>query len=168
MKIEFFDNDGIPNSYCELEGEKYRVRSEVLILKGDKVYLKKSNVKNQYDRYYKIPGGSVEPDYGVIETSIKEAQEESRINIKNCKELGFITQRYKTIPEWHKRLLWTKGLKYVGCMTYICVAEYQNKYTGYIKPEDQEEEMLHGNWYSINELTKEHREAIRKYYSRKL
>lgn len=169
MEIKFFDNNGIYNAYVEVNNEKYRVRSEVLILKNKKVYLKKSKEMNQYFRNYKIPGGSIEPNYGIIKTAEKEAKEESRIIIKDCHCINLskpIIKKYEKIPEWHKTILWKNGFKYAGYVTFVCVAKYHDRYNGYIKKEDQEEEMLKGKWYDYlndNSIIEEHKKAIELY-----
>lgn len=149
-KIYFvYDPVGIANAVMEIDGKKYRVRAEVLITKGDKVYVNYTRQLNQYGRKYKIPGGSIIPGKSPEETVICEAREEARLLIRNVRFTGKkLIQKYTKIPEWHKRILLPIGLKYVGTVTLICTAEACGKYTGYIRPEDSEADMLeNGKFY---------------------
>lgn len=149
-KIEFvYDPIGIANAVMIIDGKQYRVRAEVLIKKDDKVYVNYTRKLNQYNRKYKIPGGSIMPGKSVEETVACEAREEARLLIKNVRFTGEkIIQKYTRIPEWHKKILWPIGLKYAGSVTLVCIAEACGKYTGYIRPEDSEADMLeNGEFY---------------------
>ena len=147
-----YDADGIANSVEEINGKKYRVRVETLIIKDNKVYLYKTGALNQYGRYYKIPGGSIEPGLSLAESARKECREECRAEIKNVKRKGKYITEYKMIPEWHKKILWPIGLKYSGSITYVFVAEYKGMYNGYIKKQDIEPGMFQGGkWYDLND-----------------
>lgn len=75
-----YDADGIANSVEEINGKKYRVRVETLIIKDNKVYLYKTGALNQYGRYYKIPGGSIEPGLSLAESARKECREKVNIS----------------------------------------------------------------------------------------
>ena len=150
-KITFvYDPEGIANAVMVIGGEKYRVRAEVLIKKGDKLYVNYTRRRNQYNRYYKIPGGSIMPSKSAEETVVCEAREEARLLIKNVRfTCNKLIQRYTEIPEWHKRILWPLGLRYVGSVTLICMAEAYGRYDGYVKPEDSEPDMLNnGKFYA--------------------
>lgn len=167
MKINYvYDPTGIANAYVTIKGEKYRVRSEVLVMKGDKVLINYTKKLNQYNRTYKIPGGSIEPENDIYGTVAKESKEECRVNIKNVWYPGIkLIQRYTQIPEWHKEILWPLGLKYVGCVTFVLCAEYDSRYKGYIAPNDQEPDMLNAKFYYPEQipLIKAHIKAINGY-----
>lgn len=169
MKNVYFvnDHDGIENAVMDINGKQYRVRSEVLILdNSNRVYVVNCNKMNQYDRMYKIPGGSITSDNSIINTAINESKEECRFLIKDVMytNIKYINE-YKYIPEWHKRILWPIGLKYSGSITFVCVARLCGHYDGYIKINDMEEEMLKGVFTNYSGLTKLHREAINRYLS---
>lgn len=158
--------NGSPNAVAvETEGN-FRVRVETLILKDGKVMINNTGKLNQYDRFYKIPGGSIEPGLTLEESAAKECREEVRANVVDLKYCCKIKNLYKEIiPEWHKRLLWPLGLKYVGSLTYVFVAQYKDYFDGFIKEQDQELEMLEGcKFYDISEiknvLCDEHREVL--------
>lgn len=162
-----YDKDGIANAVETLKEGNFRVRVETLILKDGKVMINNTRKLNQYGRYYKIPGGSIEPGMSLEESAAKECREEVRVNIKNIRYVCKIKNLYKTIPEWHKRILWPIGLRYIGSLTYVFIAEYKDRFSGYIKEQDQELEMLQGcKFYDINEISSilcsEHRIALKE------
>lgn len=165
-KIKYvYDRDGIANSVETLKEGNFRVRVETLILKDGKVMINNTHKLNQYGRYYKIPGGSIEPGMSLEESAAKECREEVRANVVDLKYCCKIKNLYKKIPEWHKRILWPLGLKYVGSLTYVFIGRYDSYYKGYIKEQDQELEMLKGcKFYDISEienvLCDEHREIL--------
>lgn len=167
-----YDKHGISNAYVNEKEGKFRVRVETLIIKDGKVMINNTQKLNQYGRYYKIPGGSIEPGLSLEESAAKECREEVRANVVDFKYCCKIKNLYKEIPEWHKRILWPLGLKYVGSLTYVFIGRYENKYNGYIKEQDQEVEMLNGcKFYDISKiksvLCDEHREVLEKYYIKK-
>lgn len=164
-----YDKHGIANAYVEENGEKYRVRIETLIIRNGKVLLNKTNKLNQYNRYYKIPGGSIEPGLSLEDSAIKECQEEVMMNVDNMKYCGKIKYIYNSVPEWHKTILWPLGLKYKGCIVYVFIGEYRDKYEGYIKEQDLEPDMLNSRFYSIDDivLCKEHRKMLKDYFRRR-
>lgn len=162
--------NGSANAVVKEDEGNFRVRVETLILKDGKVMINNTQKLNQYGRLYKIPGGSIEPGLTLEESAAKECREEVRANVVDLKYCCKIKNLYKEIiPEWHKRLLWPLGLKYVGSLTYVFIGRYDSYYKGYIKEQDQELEMLEGcKFYDISEienvLCDEHREVLEKLY----
>lgn len=165
-KIEFvYDNDGIANSVQMINGKKYRVRVETLIIKDNHVYLYKTGKLNQYGRYYKIPGGSIEPGMSLAQSAQKECREECRMYVGGMKEVGYYTTEYKMIPEWHKRILWPIGLKYSGCVTHVFIGHYTGDFKGFIKSQDVEPGMVEkGAFYELDDkdLCELHASILRK------
>lgn len=164
-KIKYiFDHNGIPNAYIEEDGEKYRVRVETLILKGkDKVLLYKTGKKDQYNRLYKIPGGSIEPGLSLEDVAEKECREEVRINIKNLKCRSKVKMKYDEIPKWQKEVLWPLGLDCIGVIIFIYTATYDSKYNGDIDENDRDDNMYkHSRFYSIKDpiISIEHRKIL--------
>lgn len=159
-----YDHNGIPNAYIEEGGKKYRVRVEVLILKGkDKVLLYKTGKKDQYNRLYKIPGGSTEPRLSLEDVAEKECREEVRVNIKNLKFRGRVKMLYDTIPKWQKEILWPLGLDCIGVIIFIYTATYDSKYSGDIDENDRDDNMYNNSkFYSIEDpiISTEHRIAL--------
>lgn len=160
-----FDPNGIANAVESMEEGNFRVRVETLILKDRKVMINNTGKLNQYGRYYKIPGGSIEPGMSFEESAAKECREEVRANVVDLKYCCKIKNLYKKIPEWHKKILWPMGLKYIGSVTYVFIGRYDSYYKGFIKEQDQELEMLEGcKFYDIskikNVLCDEHREIL--------
>lgn len=164
-----YDKHGIANAFVEEGDKKYRVRVETLILKGKKVLINKTGKLNQYGRYYKIPGGSIEPGMTLEESAKKECREEVLMNVKDMEYYLKIKNKYTKIPEWHKKILWPLGLKYEGSITYVFIGRYDSKYNGYIAPEDQEAEMLNSKFYDLDDaiLCPEHRKVLNRYLERR-
>lgn len=168
MKINYVFRKGVPNAvYTDGEGRQWRVRAEVLIMKGGEIFINRTGKLNQYNRYYKIPGGSVEPDYGFEGTAFKESQEEARITIKNIRKVVMFKRKYAVIPQWQKEMLYPIGVHYVGTITAVMVADYGSKFNGFVKPEDDEPDMrINGRFYALKDvwdlLADEHKEAIIK------
>lgn len=161
-----YDHNGIPNAYIEENGKKYRVRVEVLIIKNNRVLLYKISKIDQYNRRYKIPGGSTEPGLSLEDVAKKECREEVRINIKNLKYRSKMKIEYTEIPKWQKEILWPLGLNYVGVIVYIYTAEYDSKYNGVIDENDRDQDMLdNSRFYSIEDpiLSIEHKEVLKQY-----
>lgn len=158
--------NGSANAVERTADGNFRVRVETLILKNGKIMINNTRKLNQYNRLYKIPGGSIEPGLSLEESAAKECREEVRINIKNIKYCCKIKSKYKVMPEWHKRLLWPVGLKYVGSITYVFIADYESDYTGSIEEKDQDPEMFNGSkFYDIPDifdiLCDEHKEILK-------
>ena len=170
MNIYFVsDSHGSENAVLDINGKKYRVRAEILVLdNNNNVYIANSNKMNQYGRTYKIPGGSISSENNIIDTAINESKEECRFIVKNViySDIKYVSE-YKFTPEWHKRILWPLGLKYSGSITFICVGRFDGYYNGYIDPYHTEEEMTKGLFvdYNKSNLSKFHRKAIDKYLS---
>lgn len=158
-----YDKHGIANAAQDRGGKQYRVRVETLIVKDGKVYLYKTGKLNQYGRYYKIPGGGVEPGLSLAESAKKECKEECRMIVGNMKRAGEYITEYKQIPEWHKEILWPLGLKYSGAITYVFIAQYKKPFVGYIRKQDIEPGMVQGGkWYDLDDydLSDIHRKAL--------
>lgn len=158
--------NGSANAVERTADGNFRIRVETLILKNGKVMINYTDKLNQYNRIYKIPGGSIEPELSLEESAAKECREEVRINIKNIRCCCKIKNKYKVMPEWHKRLLWPVGLKYVGSITYVFIADYESDYTGSIEEKDQDPEMINGSkFYDIPDifdiLCDEHKEILK-------
>ena len=158
----------IPNLILHSEGKKWRVRSEILLFKEDKLFLHKQNKITQYDTFYKIPGGGIDDPKEYIENAaVRECEEEALIIPKNVEYSGVEVRKvYKIQPWWHKDVLNVDGIYYDGALTFICTGEYDKKYTKYVKVMDQDS-IKNGHFYSYDEvkdlLTKEHRKLFKEY-----
>lgn len=156
------DNDGINNAVYEIDGEKYRVRVETFVLKkapGEptQVFYQEQKKGNHYGTTYKIPGGSIEEGKTFAEQAESECNEEVRCKVKNVKFTGIVyTNKYdpETIPEWHKRILWPIGLKYVGAISFVYTAEYDGPYRKHVNDHDTDSLGELGDWHTLDELNK--------------
>lgn len=146
---------GTPNLILHKDGHKYRVRSELLIFKDDKMLISKIDNKiNQYGCRYKLPGGGVDDANEYIEeAAAREAEEEVRIRTTNVRYTGkYYDGLYDIVPEWHKHTLHLDGIEYDGYISFICTAEYAGKYNGYIKKMDRDDTIKTAKFYSYDEV----------------
>ena len=146
---------GTPNLILHKDGHKYRVRSELLIFKDDKMLISKIDNKiNQYGCRYKLPGGGVDDVNEYIEeAAAREAEEEVRIRTTNVRYTGkYYDGLYDIVPEWHKHTLHLDGIEYDGYISFICTAEYAGKYNGYIKKMDRDDTIKTAKFYSYDEV----------------
>lgn len=152
--INYLTNEDTANAVSTINGENYRIRSEVLIVYHGKVFIYDNKKENQYERSYIIPGGSLEPGIDIFDTAIKESREEARINIKNVKFSGIVYKsRYQIIPRWQIEKLWPFGIKYIGSITYLMTAELDSFYDGFIPLIDRQPGMVeNGRFYDPSEF----------------
>ena len=159
----------IPNLILHKDNHTWRVRSEILLFKGDKLLLVKTGKMNQYGVTYIIPGGGIDTPSEYIEVAAaRECKEEAHITPKNVRYTGITSSKlYKITPWWHKDVLWPDGIKYDGYMTFICTGEYDGEYKGYVKVMDRQSDFKNQKFYSYDEckdiLSKEHKELFEKY-----
>ena len=158
--MEFiYDDDGIANGVYLIDGQQYRVRVETIVkreVNGTScVFFEKKKEISHYGSMYKLPGGSVEPDKSLAEQAECEVNEEILAKVKNVHYTGkYYIVKYdpKTIPEWHKRILWPIGLKYVGAITFVFTADYDGPYKKKVDKVDQDSLAQKGDWYPIWEF----------------
>ena len=90
MKIEYYTekNTNTTHSIVSYNGVRTRLRSEVLIIKDNKILL-----SNEFDDMLSIPGGGIEKNETPVFAAKREAQEEVRINVKNIEQTkrGYLT-----------------------------------------------------------------------------
>ena len=135
VEIKYFSSkmsNGDPtiNAYILINGEMYRVRSELLVFNKErnKIYAIKLNEINQYGIKAILPGGSAEPRKTLKEQAIIETKEECEILVKNVFYSGArIVKKYAKYPKWQKELLWPLGYKYEGHCTFVFVGEFDRK-----------------------------------------
>ena len=154
-----YEHNGLYNSIVEVEGfkEKFRGRSEVLIIRGDYVYL--SFNKDGY----KIPGGSWDRNEDRMYAAKREAEEESRIIVKNIRSNGSYLEMYDKPKKWVLETI-PKEYQWTGYYTELYIAEYDKRYTGYIADEDKDDIIKTGKFYKISDvykkLNKYHQQAL--------
>ena len=54
---------------------------------------------------------------------------------------------FTKIPEWHKVCLHPDGIYYDGFMSFICTAEYDRDYKGYVKIVDRDAQASKAKFY---------------------
>ena len=149
------DKDGVQNGIFEINGEQYRVRVETLIRRTKPdgtptIFFEKKDKETHYGTMYKLPGGSVEPNKTLASQAEAECNEEVLAKVKDVHYSGkYYIVKYdpKDIPAWHKEKLWPAGIKYVGAITFVFVAEYDGPYTRKVPKVDQDDLAKKGDWY---------------------
>lgn len=159
--VGYVTNKGTLNSVFYYNGKKYRVRVDVLILKGNSLFIRERNKLGKYGTMYRVPGGSIEPNKTIWDSAKAESREEARINIKNCKYSGisYLTD-YRTKDSFGSKL------SYDGSINYVMVATYDGKYSGFIRDIDYDYDMyVNGKFVPISSirLSKMHKDAIERY-----
>ena len=157
----------VPNSILELNGKRYRVRVETLIIdKTNKVLAAKRNKLTPLGCWYKIPGGSIEPDKSILETAIAECHEEALVEIRNIKYSNYW---YINDYDWNrvskeKRKFWKKmNLDVDGLITLVFTAEHSGSYSKDIIPvEDRVDWLDDLDFYNPDRiyLMEVHRKAL--------
>lgn len=134
------------NTYVRVKGydKLLRGRSELLIVKGDSVYLQKKT-----DGGYRIPGGGWNEDEDHAQAAIREAQEEARITAKYPIYQGSYIKKCDP-PKWMKEKFTEDKWTY-GYFSEIYVAEYDKKYTGFIAEADKDDMYKYGKFYPLDE-----------------
>ena len=155
-KEGFYDDDGLWNSVRVINGRFYRERAEVIIINGDAIM-----IRTHIDGHYRFPGGSTEPALTLMETAIKECEEEIHITPKNLQYYGYYIEDNDQIRDKY-------NYPYVGYCTHIFVGEFGEEYTGNVDALDENPEMLQNcKWQCLGKVMKrlrpEHKDAIRNY-----
>lgn len=161
---------GEPNPMLILHKDKknWRVRTELLLFKDDKVFLCKQDKVNQYGNKYKIPGGGIDdPSESVEIGAARECEEEALIIPKNVRYSGVSIQKvYEVTPWWHPLILHPEGIKYDGSISFVCTGLYSKDFKGYVKKMHQDD-TKNGHFYSWNEakdiLSPEHKKLFKEY-----
>jgi len=167
-KWEDGDKRGLVTNACkEVNGEVYRVRTEMLVVKDGKVLC----VKDYHDNLglgYKLPGGSVEKGISYAEQAAEEVKEEARIIIdhKTILNTGITyTRKYTKQPRWISHL--TPPIPYVGGISYVYVGEYKSDFNGYIPDVHRDDGFYNkARFYDIDEIKwiPEHKKALDMYF----
>lgn len=165
-------NDGTYNAITYINGHMYRPRAEILILNEEgEILLRKSKEVNQYGTKYNLPGGGFDnPNEKPEDVAFRESCEEVRIIPKDVKytDIVYISEYGDKVPEWHKRILWPVGIKYVGAISYVCIGTYDKRYNQYIKVKDRQDYIDEYNFYEYDDiktmLRQEHIEALNMYH----
>ena len=155
----FISSDGIYNENVKIKGfnKWLRGRSELLILDGDKLYLKKDSKKG-----YSIPGGGWEKDEDHNLSAIRETNEEARIKVKN---VNYVSSYVAYFPpkDWVKEKISEENWWY-GEYIELYIGEYDGQYKGKVEKIDQDKAMESGKFYDIksiyNDLIPVHQEAL--------
>lgn len=159
-----WDKRGLYNACVKLAGVKkpLRGRSEVLIIKGDSVFLD----MKPGNRGYRLPGGGWDEYEDHLLSARREAKEEARIIIKNPLYIGHYVDMYDTPKDWVKEQIPEKDWWY-GYYTELYVAEYDKTYNGRVEVLDRDTMADTGKFYPIEEVYKKlrpvHQRAIKQF-----
>ena len=121
--------------------------------------------KNEFN----APGGGIDKKESPMDAAIRECKEEVRIVVEDPLFVGMLIEYNKTPKQWVKEHVKNSEDWWYGYYTYIHAGMYSKKYTGKIAERDQDQEMMKGKWYNVEDLfndkdfTKEYTNAIKKY-----
>lgn len=147
-----FRHNGIWNSVYKDRGHLLRERSELLLIKDGCLFIQR---KDPWDLSYKLPGGSTDVDVTVVETAIKECQEEALITPCNVKHMGVYDIYFKDgipVPKWLREADYP--IKYTGYHTHICVGQYKEPYRRHIDEGDKDDFYKKAKWIPIKDCKK--------------
>lgn len=149
---EGFRHNGIWNAVYRHAGEPLRERSELLLIKNGCLFIQR---KDPWDLSYKLPGGSTDVDLTVVETAIKECQEEALITPTKVQYMGVYDIYFRNgvpVPKWLREADYP--IKYVGYHTHVCVGLYKEPYTKHIDEGDKDDFYKKAKWIPIKECVK--------------
>lgn len=166
----------------EADGHWLRARSELLILRGDKVFLcigeseicDRDRKKYGSKLKYTVPGGQWSKRDGRHErfkTAIREAHEEAKKRVKHVRYANnyiiWSSRERKNHPCKSSEGKAREKYRWYGYYTEVYVGEYNGRYDGFIPPFDRDSKFEKGDFYKvdevINDLRPEHRSAIKMY-----
>lgn len=163
----FVSKNGFRNPTVTVRGRVLRERSELLLLKDGQILIQRRDPWETND--YKIPGGATDANLTVVETAIKECEEEALIVPTNVRYFGAYTILFEDeIPKWLRNRNNGKfPIDYEGYYTHVCVGIYQKPYENKVEEEDQDSFCKKAKWMPLEEakkfLRKEHIDAIDQY-----
>ena len=165
----FQDDDAIWNAMVLIReyNKPLRGRSEVLVVdsKNKTVYLAFKS-----DGSYSIPGGAWEPDENRIQSSVREAQEEARLNVTDVIYSNSYVELDSKPRQWMMEKIRKENWWY-GRYSEVYIGEYAGKFTGHINEVDKDDMIKIGKFYKIKEvydkLLPYHRKAIDDYMLKK-
>lgn len=150
-----------PNLYISLpehgKDRYFRIRCEMIVIndKGE-VLVDRGRSFRRAELSYDFPGGGLEKGETVLESAIRETEEEARVIVQNPLDTG-IYYAYE-VPEDSKI-----NYGFWGVANFICVGNYSKKYTGYIKKDDRDSFVTRMEWIKpedLKDLTPAHKKAI--------
>jgi len=143
--------DGKYNAIVQVKGFNFkcRGRSELLVIKGDSVYLAK-NKSGLYGNY-SVPGGGWDPKEPHDVSAIREAEEEARLSTTNVQYGGNYLTEYAEPKKWEKEKIPKKD-QWRGYYTEVYIGEYTGKFNGHIDEEDKDDIINIGKFYPISEV----------------
>lgn len=155
--------DGIYNSYVMIEGynKPLRGRSEILVVKDNKVFL---SLKNDS---YKIPGGTWDENEDHMQSAVRECNEEALMNVKNTRYVGSYVELSEP-KNWMKDKI-PKDQWWYGYYIDVYIGEYSGKYIGHVNQHDKDSIGQIGKFYDISkywdQLKDIHKEALTGIYN---
>ena len=155
----FKSSNNIYNVNVKIKGfDKWlRGRSELLIIKDNKIYLKKDSKKG-----YSIPGGGWDENEDHNLSAIRETNEEAKIKVKN---VNYVSSYVAYFPpkDWVKERISEENWWY-GEYIELYIGEYDGEFKGKIEDVDKSDYMASGKFYDIKSVYKDlipqHQKAI--------
>ena len=136
---------------AQVKGYNFRCRgrSELLVIKGDSVYLAKG--KEGLYGNYAVPGGGWDEKEPHDVSAIREAEEEARLSTKNVQYGGNYLTEYSEPHKWVQEKIPKKD-QWRAYYTEVYIGEYTGKFNGHIDEEDKDDIINVGKFYPISEV----------------
>ena len=161
----------------EADGHWLRARSEMLLLRGDEVYILEGSEEicsQGLPVKYTVPGGGWSKHHSRDEryrTAIKETEEEAGKKVKHVRYANnyiiYDERKHKDRPCSRSKDKVKQKYRWYGYYTEVFVGEYAGHYHGPVNPLDRDPKFRRAHFYPIEEvigkLRKEHQETIRMY-----
>lgn len=181
-KIIPFEPTPIVKIEGEADGHWLKARSEMLILRGDRVFIRKhkSEICDKDRKIYgselkyTVPGGQWSEKDGKYErfkTAIREVRQEAKKRVKHVvyanNYIIWSSRERKNHPCKSSEGKAREKYRWYGYYTQVYVGEYNGNYNWLISPFDRDRKFDKGDFYKVDEviddLRPEHREAIKMY-----
>lgn len=122
-----------------------RARSEIMIFKGDEVYISTKGL-------HPIPGGGLDRTETWEQAAKREAEEECRLTAKNIRFFASKITYYEKPRNWTVRIIENPKDRWWGNYTYTFIGEYDKYYGGLIDDIDTSKMIKTGRFYKIDEV----------------
>lgn len=155
----YIDKFGTYNAVIEIDGKKYRERSEVICFSKDhkKVFVG----LDDHDKY-SIPGGGLDPKENPVKTASRELKEEAFIvgsNFKFCE--NYITLYSKT-PQWLIDNIPEKEW-WIGNYNHLYICDFSKYFNGKVDEKDRDVLYDTGKFISIKDAIEVLNDIQKKY-----
>lgn len=155
----YVDHRGVYNAVIEIDGKKYRERSEVLCMSSDHkmVYIGLDDHNK-----YSIPGGGLDKGETPVKACKRELSEEALIVGKNFKFCESYITEYSKVPKWLIDNIPEKE-QWIGHYTHLFICDYSREFKGNVDDIDRDVLYDTGKFVPVKDAIKKLNEYQIKY-----